>query len=169
MTDEPEADELAQRIQNRAAGRIGKLLAEAQGDVHGKELWKILWGSGVSDDGFVVAVDPSDMKNVCQMGREIPAGASSGSTGGAMGMSALEAICSPGADLIAIWYRLRMLGLCDEAGLLSAYKSDGKFTDAVFQVAATFPMKRMEADVTYQGPPFDTEEFVKQVERASAG
>ena len=36
-------------------------------------------------------------------------------------------------------------------------------------VAASFPMKRIEADAEYQlPPPFDTEEFLKQVERASA-
>jgi hypothetical protein len=38
----------------------------------------------------------------------------------------------------------------------------------VFNIAAKFPMKRVEADAEYQGPPFDTEEFIKQVERASA-
>ena len=54
-------------------------------------------------------------------------------------------------------------------GLLSAHKHDGEFTDAVFNIAAKFPMKRVEADAEYQlPPPFDTEEFLKQVERASA-
>jgi hypothetical protein len=61
-----------------------------------------------------------------------------------------------------------MLGMCDEAGLLSAHKHDGEFTDAVLNIAAKFPMKRVEADAEYQGPPFDTEEFLKQVKRASA-
>lgn len=124
-----------------------------------EELWNKMWGSGVSEDGFVVAVDPSDMKGVRRMGRETQADA--------IGQSALKSVCSPGADTVAVWYRLRMLGLCDDAGLLSAYKRDGEFTDAVFRVAATFPMKRMEVDVTYEGPPFDTEEFVREIERAS--
>jgi hypothetical protein len=61
-----------------------------------------------------------------------------------------------------------MVGLCERFGLLSAYKSDGEFSDVVFRVAASFPMKRMETGVTYHGLPFDTEEFLKQVERASA-
>jgi hypothetical protein len=30
-------------------------------------------------------------------------------------------------------------------------------------------MKRMEVGVEYQGLPFDVEEFIKQVERASTG
>jgi hypothetical protein len=142
-TNESDADELAQR--------------NAQ-EVTPQELWNRLWGNGVIEDGFVVAVDPEDMKNACRMGQEAQAAA--------IGQSALQSVCSPEANAIAIWYRLRMLGLCAE--LLSAYTHDGEFTDAVFQVAAKFPMKRMETDVTYQGPPFDVEEFMRQVERASA-
>src|SRR5262249_22629541 len=156
-TNEPNADELAQRIQNRAAGRIGKLLADAQSELSGKEVGNLLWGNGVTEDGFVVAIDPEDMKNACQIGKEV--------RGAAMGHDVLKSVCGSDANPMAVWYRLRMLGLCDEAGLLSAHKHDGEFTDAVFRVAATSPIKRMEMDVTYQGPPFDTEEFVKQIER----
>jgi hypothetical protein len=68
-TNEPDADELAQRIQNRAAGRIDGLLRDAQ-EVTPQELWNRLWGNGVTEDGFVVAVDPEDMKNASRMGRE---------------------------------------------------------------------------------------------------
>lgn len=159
-TYEPDADELAQRIQNRAAGRIDELLRKDAQEVTPQELWNKVWGNGVTEDGFVVAVDPADMKSACQMGKE--------ARGAAMGLSALGSVCGPGANAIAIWYRLRMVGLCDYTGVLSAYKQDGDFTDAVYRVAATFPMKRMEADVTYEGPPFDVDEFVKQVERVSA-
>src|SRR5262249_57816315 len=117
------------------------------------------------------AVDPADMKSICGMGREsLAAAQAAGSTGGhAIGMSVYESVCSPGANVTAAWYRVSMLNLCEQMGLLPGYKRDGEFADAVFQVAAAFPMKRMEMDVTYQGPPFDVEEFVKQVERASAG
>jgi len=142
-TNEPDADELAQRIQNRAAGRIDKLLQE-QAEVAPHELWNKMWGNGVTEDGFIVAVDPEDMKSACQVGKE--------AQGAAIGHSALKSVCSPEANAIAIWYRLRMLALCDDAGLLSPHKHDGEFADAVFQVAATFPMKLMEVGVTYQGP-----------------
>jgi len=110
------------------------------------------------------------MKSVCQMGRETQAMAqAAGSTGShAIGHSAVQSVCSAGANAIAVWCRLRMLGLCDAEGLLSSYKTDGDFTDAVYRVAAKFPMKRMEVGVTHQGPPFDVEEFLIQVERASA-
>jgi hypothetical protein len=46
--DEPEAEVLAQRIQNRAAGRMQKLLADTQGEVASKELWNMMWGDSVS-------------------------------------------------------------------------------------------------------------------------
>jgi hypothetical protein len=61
-----------------------------------------------------------------------------------------------------------MLGLCDSAGLLAAYKRDGELSDVVFRVAATIPMKRMEMGVEYQEPPLDMQEFVKQIEQAGA-
>src|SRR5215831_17844341 len=63
-TNEPDADELAQRIQNRAAGRIGELIKDANEVTH-NELWNKLWGNGVTEDGYVVAVDPEDMKSAC--------------------------------------------------------------------------------------------------------
>jgi hypothetical protein len=173
-TNDPEADALAQRIENRAAGRIDKLIADAQSEAGLKEIWNRLWGSSVLEDGFVATVEPSDMTAILRMGREWPMGRERhmaqavGSTGPAIATSIFRSVCSPGADVTAIWYRVAMLGMCDQEGLLSAHKHDGEFSDAVFQVAASFPMKRMEANVTSQGPPFDTEEFLKQVERAGA-
>jgi hypothetical protein len=158
-TNEPDADELAQRIQNRAAGRIDEVLRDERDD-EAKAAWDAVWGSGVTPDGFVVPVDPEDMKRACRMSSESP--------GAAIGQSALASVCSSGASPIAIWYRLKMLAVCDYFGLLSAHKHDGGFTDAVFKVAATFPMRRMAVD--NRGPdPFDTDEFVKEIGRASAG
>lgn len=164
-TNDPEADELAQRIQNRAAGRINELHAEAHVNKLPEELWDIMWGSAVSEDGLVAPVDPSDIQEVVRMCSETIAQAL-GLPGPAIGANALKQMCTPEAHVMAIWYRVRMLGLCD--GLLSAYKTDGEYTEAVYRLAATFPMKRIEMDVIHEGPPFDTEEFLKQVERASA-
>jgi len=53
-----------------------------------------MWGNGVTEDGFVVAADPEDMKNACRMGKE--------AQGAAMGHSALQSVCSPEANAIAI-------------------------------------------------------------------
>jgi hypothetical protein len=47
--------------------------------------------------------------------------------------------------------------------MLAQWTHDGDLDDAVFQVAATFPMEKMRTGVVREGPPFDVEEFVKQI------
>jgi hypothetical protein len=122
--------------------------------------WDKLWDAGVSEDGLVASVDPSDLKNVLRYRQEHP-------TAGAIGHSVFESVCNPGANVTAVWYRALMLGLCDRAGLLSSRKHDGEFDDVVLRMAATFPMKRMGMGVEYQGPPLDVQEFVRQIEQAT--
>jgi hypothetical protein len=161
-----EADALAQRIENRAAGRVDGLIKDAQ-ELELKELWNKMFAGGVSEDGMVAAVDPEDLMNFAKLGREAQA-AAAGSGGMAIGQSALQSVCSPGANATAVWYRLKMLGLCEHMGLLSlsSFQRNGELDDAVFKVAATFPMKMIEMGVTYEGPPFDFQEFVKRLEQA---
>jgi hypothetical protein len=55
--------------------------------------------------------------------------------------------------------------LAGPVGLLSAWLRDGEPAEAVFQVAATFPMKRMSIGVPQQGLPFDVQEFLAQIEK----
>jgi len=154
-----------QREINRSEGRPEVEAQEAEANPF-DSLWT---AAGVSEDGFVPAVDPADMKAICQMGREsLAAAQAAGSTGGhAIGMSAYQSVCSPGANVTAAWYRVTMLGLCERMGLLEKHKLDGEVNDAVFRVAASFPMKQMQTGVTYDGLPFDVEEFVKQVKAAT--
>ncbi len=47
--------------------------------------------------------------------------------------------------------------------LLAPWTHDGQLDAAVFQVAATFPIEKMRTGVVREGPPFDVEEFVKQI------
>jgi len=106
---------------NRSEGRPEQQSQEAESNPLDK-----LWGASVSEDGFVVPVDPSDMKSVYRMGRERQAAAQAvGSIGGAIGLGAYKSVCSPGADVTAIWYRVSMLSHCDDMGLLPRYKRDG--------------------------------------------
>jgi hypothetical protein len=49
--------------------------------------------------------------------------------------------------------------------VLTPWLQDGMPNDAVFDVLATIPMRRMQVGIVYNGLPFDVEEFVKQVER----
>ena len=129
--------------------------------------WDKLWGACASEDGFVVAVDPADLKSIRRMGRERAVAQAVGSTPPPIDISVYESVCSPGANVMAASYRANRLGFCELMGLLEEHKRDGELTDAVLRVAADFPMKQMKVGVTYQGPPFDFEEFMKQVERAS--
>ena len=58
-----------------------------------------------------------------------------------------------------------LLWLLREAEILATWVHDGVPDDAVFDVAATIPMSRMQRGVVYKEPPFDIEEFIKQVEK----
>jgi len=46
---------------------------------------------------------------------------------------------------------------------LTPWTHDGDLDEAVFQVASTFPMKKMAIGVEQEGLPFDVEGHVKQV------
>jgi hypothetical protein len=46
---------------------------------------------------------------------------------------------------------------------LTQWTHDGDLDDAVFEVAATFPMKKMQAGIVHDGPPFEVDEFVKRI------
>ena len=78
-----------------------------------------------------------------------------------------KSICSPGADVIAVWQRASLLGLCERFGLLSRWLNDGRLDDAVIKVAAGFPMDKMEVDVIYNDLPFDVQEFLKRIDTQS--
>jgi hypothetical protein len=116
----------------------------------------------------IAAVDPADLKAVWALMRDVKAGQSVG-----IDSRAYENACSPGADVDAVWYRASMLGLLQmlpqispqmfPESRLTPWTHDGEFDDAVIQVAATFPMKNMEVGVVHNEPPFDVEEFLKQV------
>jgi hypothetical protein len=117
--------------------------------------------------GDVAAVDAADLKAVRAFSREVQA-----ATGGQGSMVELELyrrVCSPGADVDAVWYRASMLGLLEmlpqmsPESPLTPWTHNGELDDAVFQVAATFPMKRMGVGVVHDALPFDLEEFVKQI------
>lgn len=71
--------------------------------------------------------------------------------------------CSPGADVGAVWFRASIIGILDMLGMLRPWIHEGAVADAVFKVAATFPMNGMVIGVPRQGFPFDVEEFFSQV------
>jgi hypothetical protein len=115
------------------------------------------------EDGLVPPADPSDLKSVWQKGQELRA-----LQGSEPGVTSYDlrgnSNCSPGADVTAVWYRASMLGLLAERVGLLPPEMPSSVRDVVLNVAAKFPMKRMELGVQYQGLPMDVEGFVKQIE-----
>jgi hypothetical protein len=112
-------------------------------------------------DGLVPPVDPSDLKDVWKRGQELRALYGSEP---AVTSYDLRGEFSPGADATAVWYRASMLGLLAESVGLLPPEMPSEVLDVVFNVAAKFPMKRMEPGVQYQGLPMDVDGFVKQIE-----
>lgn len=120
-----------------------------------------LWAG--SQEEYVAAVDPADLQKVWQLFRDVEAR----NQGRRMSIDqkVFESVCSPGADVTAVWYRASMLGMLQMASEapLKPWTHDGEFDDAVFQVAATFPIRTMRVGAVYDEPPFDVEGFVKQI------
>ena len=82
----------------------------------------------------------------------------------ATGINVFESICSPGADVCAVWYRASLLQLCERLGLLSRWLNDDRLNDAVIKVAADFPMDKLEAGVVRKDLPLDVQEFLKRID-----
>ncbi len=78
-----------------------------------------------------------------------------------------EHACSPGADLFAIWYRIAILEMVTEQGLLSHWLANGELEEAVFKVFATFPLKRIQKD-GQEGFPLEIQELTKQIEKEAS-
>ena|ERR1700693_3060360 len=114
-----------------------------------------------TEDGLIAAVEPSYLKSVFKMQREMQPAAPSVT---AISSDPYERVWSPGADVFAVWYRASMLvSLAERMGLLPP-ELPSEVRDVVFNVVAKFPMKRMEPGVQYQGLPLDVDGFVKQIE-----
>ena len=121
------------------------------------------WGTGDQHSGSVPPVEPADLRSVWTMQSEIQAR----NPGQQIGIStdAYKRACGPEADVRAVYERVSHLWMLQEVGVLTPWLHDGVPDDAVFHVAAIIPMSRMQIGVVYQKPPFDLEEFIKQVER----
>jgi hypothetical protein len=117
-------------------------------------------------DGFigkpgeaVPAVDPADLKAVWAYQQETAARYPQG--GVFTGMGVLKHLCSPGADVRAVWYRSMMLGLLER--MLESAWPGGKPSEAAFTVTSRMELKWMGVGVPSRGLPFDVGEFLGQV------
>jgi hypothetical protein len=121
----------------------------------------VLWAGSPGDS--VAVVSPTDVRNVYQLFRDVQARIGNAHT--MIDIGAYQRVCSPGAPVGAVWFRASRLGMITMAmpELLAPWTHDGELDDAVFQAAATFPMKKMQVGVVREQSDFDVEEFLKQI------
>jgi len=113
----------------------------------------------------VPEVDPEDVKTVWNLYRDVATRHPGQAVG--IGSSVVEQACKPGANAFAVSYRRAMLHALTAWGELSPWVRDGELDDALFQVAATVPMKWMGVGVEHQGLPLDEEDFLRRVREAT--
>ena len=103
------------------------------------------WGSsGGSEQCGVPVVDPIDLRKAWNVFHEVQVLRPGEEVG--ISLTSFERVCSHGADLSAVTYRAAMLQLLSgHLEILSARLADPKLGDAVFEFAATFPMKYARA------------------------
>jgi hypothetical protein len=112
--------------------------------------------------GAVADAALEDLREVWKLYQSLP------SDTGAVGMELVKEICNPRGDSPAACYRIMMLQMLNRVtGSLTRWLREGKFDDAVYRVAAIFPVKWMEPGHIYNEFPFDAEEFRKQVDDVS--
>ena len=126
--------------------------------------------SGTVDD-WVPAVDPLDLQRVFTMMSTVHAMSTAhGQQSGMIDLGINKRLCSPEADAEAVSYRASILLMLFHLGLARKDEHDkvkDEERDRLFEVAARFPMKRMEPGVRYKGGlPFDVNEFMKQLTSA---
>jgi hypothetical protein len=114
------------------------------------------------EDGLIPTVKTTDLRSVRAVQRDVRLRFPGQQV--LMADDAWKRVCSPGADLFAIWYRIAILETLIEQGLLSPWLQNDGLDDAVFKVLATFPMKRIQKG-GQEGFPFDIQELTKQIEK----
>src|SRR5260370_72732 len=110
---------------------------------------RISWAMALHDffgarGNDVAAVNPDDLRNVWTMMRDLQARDLEGQIG-SISSGLYEGACSSGANVVAVWYRASILGVLQmlPGNPLTPWSHEGKLDDAVFQIAATFPMKKL--------------------------
>jgi hypothetical protein len=107
----------------------------------------------------VPAVDPADLKAVWMYCQETRAQHPQAFVG--YSVEIFRQLCSPNADLKAVWYRSTMLGLLE--AMLESACAGGKLTENAFTVVAQMQLQWMGVGTVHRGLPFDVGEFLGQV------
>jgi hypothetical protein len=114
----------------------------------------------------VPEVDPQDLKTIRQLGRDLQARQSGQQI--ATGFDLMKAICKPGANVYAVWYRSSMIWVLNQFAQeqLAPWVKDEQVSDVVFQTMATIPMEWI-GHAEREGLPFDVEEFFRRLSEGS--
>src|SRR5258705_1318533 len=116
-------------------------------------------------DGKVPSVDPADVKAVWKLQQETKAEHPGKSF--SMGAELYRRVCSPGASVGAVWYRLShlmMLSMYSQATGTELPWLHPEPHDAVFKVLATMPMTGMP-EGGRNIPSTEVEEMVRLVQK----
>ncbi len=110
----------------------------------------------------VPEVDPHDLNTIWQLGRDLQARQPGQQV--ATGFDLMKAICKPGANVHAVWYRSSMIWMLNQFAQeqLAPWVNDEQVSDAVFQTMATIPMEWI-GHAERNGLPFDVEEFFRRL------
>jgi len=128
----------------------------------GKEPWRKLFGEPGEP---VPAVDFADMKAVWAFKQDVK---KRNPKGGEViiGRAAYQSVCSLGADVRAISYRLGWLELLGH--YIEAYPG-GNFSDAALKVAAKMELTWLPGPgVPHKGFPFDVMKFLEEAQAEAA-
>jgi hypothetical protein len=77
----------------------------------------------------------------------------------ALGVDVMASVCSPGANVPAVWFRHTRFRLLAKQGVLEEWQHGAALADAVYEVAATIPMN---------GFQIDQEAFIRRLRRKAA-
>ena len=119
--------------------------------------------SALNDGGPIQTVNPEDLRSVWDLMQETHAKVlancesklDSAQLAIAVDAKLLVQVCSPQANVMAVWARSALLGVLAQQGLLSSWPRGTQLADAVFDAAADFPISALDQ--------LDPEAFLEQL------
>jgi hypothetical protein len=128
-------------------------------------------------DSPIPPVDPADLKNIWAMQEELKRDFEKRAPNRApnqdlsVSINYYKRVCSPGANVGALWYRLSILEVLrhvsEATGTSLPWPREGKPGDAVFKALAIVPMTGLAPGVVRKVPPFDPDELIRLIKQES--
>jgi len=102
---------------------------------------------GVEQGAPIPPVDPIDVRRVQELYEQFAQLRDPGMEGNtAIDASLMASVCSPGADMGAVWVRNALLGVMLQQGVLADWQRGTGLDDAVYRVAGTIPLNGLQLD-----------------------